>query len=146
MQFKVIQKTETILADGKEEIVTFETLGPDGAKRITKCFGKRIDLGGSYTQITTVGVPSCPSGAPDGEKARLSLDISIIDGVKGEVEGDYRKDKIRLTVIRGDGTVSRFPEKEVSVLMNKGQFDNMSNENLSSYMDDFRKQKFDEHS
>jgi hypothetical protein len=128
VQTNLIRKNETTLADGNETSMVFERIGSNGVKMLTKAFVKRVDLGNSYKVISTIGVTWYPS---DAEKTPSVTLLSVIaDGTKGEVDGDYRRDTIRITTITGDGTVTQLPETVIPVLVNTEPFDTMSFQDL----------------
>jgi hypothetical protein len=134
-QSNLISKNETVLADGKETSLIFEMVGSNGVRAISKAFVKRVDLEGSYKVFSTFGVSWYPKGSSDKEPAQwVSLHSSIVDGIKGEVDGDYRKDRIRTTTIWGDGTVSQSPESVVSVRVNLQSLETMSFQDQINYM------------
>ena len=141
VQSNLISKNETVLVDGKETSVVFETVGSNGVRSISKAFVKRVDLEGSYKVFATFGVSWYPKGSSDKEPTQwVSVHSSIVDGIKGEVDGDYRKDRIRTTTIWGDGTVSQSPESVVSVLVNLQSLEAMSFQDQISYMANHVKQ------
>jgi hypothetical protein len=141
LQSNIISKNETVLQDGKETSLIFETVGSNGVKSISKAFVKRVDLGSSYKVFSTFGVSWYPKGASDKEPTQwVSLHSSVVDGLKGEVDGDYRKDTVRSTTIYGDGTVIQSPESVVSVLVNTQPLEAMSFQDLSNYMANHAKQ------
>ena len=105
----------------------YETLGANGIETIHKSYARRVENGNYYKIFSTSGVSWLPHDSSTTEGThRVSLHATIVEGVKGEVDGDYRADTVRLTTISGDGTVLQNPPTTVRVLLKSPTPEEMS--------------------
>jgi hypothetical protein len=92
--------------DGPEYIAHLEVTDEAGKTHAAKAFMKRTDHpDNSYTVTHRMSFNDIAGGT------------LIMSGKKGEVNGDYRIDKMQITVIDDAGTVQRSPEQQVRVLV-----------------------------
>ena len=136
MQSRLISKSESRLEDGTETTLIFETIGANGAKRIHKAYVRRVESGNSYKIFSTFGVSWFADDASTSDGTPwVSLQCTITEGVKGEVDGDHRTDTIRLTTICSDGTILQNPPATVRVLLHTPTSETMSFQEMVDWVE-----------
>ncbi len=103
----VIDNQENQDGDRTETRTKVEVTGGNGAVHRFETYHLRIEREDSYDVTTVMRVDKYAS-ALDKSPADSELRITIIQGDKGEIEGDYRNDEVKVTVFGPEG-MQRMP-------------------------------------
>jgi hypothetical protein len=106
VRYKVLQWNLSPAVDGQQEFrCSLEATGANGSD-IVHVYVRKIERGDSYLVIHHVSA------------SRLSpASTAVVTGLKGSIEGDFRRDRISVETIHQDGSVHQLPQREVRVLM-----------------------------
>ncbi len=132
LQIDSIQETKTLRNDtipvpgGKEVFLDQQAIGANGVTQLVRMHSIRTDTEVAYTMHADIVVQSFapgnpPTGTPDASRT-MNLSIS---GIKGEVEGNIRKDLMTITFLHEDGTSTR-TSQEVPVRLDVSQYDDLT--------------------
>ena len=118
---KIIRSEETSIPHGTEYQMEMEVSGRAGEPVRIVQFMRKIDMGDAYTILTHISRGSQPA------------QTILTTGIKGEIHGEHRKDRVEIVLLGSDGTVTKLERKEVNVLMNN-PFEGM---NLQETLENF---------
>jgi hypothetical protein len=106
VRHKILEWSLSPKTGGQQEFrCSLEATGTNGSD-VVYVYVRKIDRDDSYLVISHVSAsrvaPAC---------------TTIVTGLKGPIEGDYRKDQISVETIHQDGSVHQAPQREVKVLL-----------------------------
>lgn len=127
-----IESTKTLRYDtleipgGKEVFLDQQVTGANGVLMITNTHSVRTDTEVAYNMHVDITVLTFAPGKSVADAPDLSRTQSIsIAGIKGEVEGNIRKDLMTITFLHEDGTSTR-TSQEVPVRLDVSQYDDLT--------------------
>jgi hypothetical protein len=103
---KVISHIETAIPHGTEHQTELEMCNAQGEPVRVKQFMRKTDWEDSYTVLMHTVRGSDPPM------------IALTTGLKGQVEGEHRLDRVEIVMIGIDGSVIKIEPREVRVLIN----------------------------
>ena len=129
------QNNENALSDGTETYLTYNSVGSNQVTSVNKFYSRRVENGPAYTVFCSCTVSWYPAGKSISESTPwFSTQSYVISGVKGEVSGNMRKDKVSITTIYGNGEINQTAEREVLVWISKPpEMENMSFQDTVNY-------------
>ena len=119
---------------GKEIFLDQQATGSNGVTMLTRGHTIRTDTEVAYTMHIDLTVQlfapgASTTGTPDSTR---TTNVSL-SGIKGEVEGDIRRDHMTITIINPDGTSTR-TSQEVPVRLDVSKYDDLTPEQLMRVM------------
>lgn len=132
LRIDAIQECKTLRNDiiavpgGKEVFLDQQAIGANGVTMLSRTHFIRTDTEVAYTMHTDIVVQNFapgnpPTGTPNSSR---SMNFSL-SGIKGEVEGNIRRDHVTITFLHEDGTSTR-TSQEVPVRLDVSQYDDLT--------------------
>lgn len=145
LRIDTVQDSKTLRYDtltvpgGKEIFLDQQATGANGVTMLTRGHTIRTDTEVAYTMhidltIQLFAPGRSTTGTPDSSRT-TNLTLS---GIKGEVEGNIRRDHMTITFVNPDGTSTRMSQ-EVPVRMDVSQYDDLTPDQLMRVMFDAHK-------
>jgi hypothetical protein len=141
VQATEIENIHNDLPDGNETYMIFSVVGSNNVAAVNKVYSRRIDTASSYVVFTTCTVSWHAAGSPLSESTPwVSTHSTIVTGQKGDVNGNVRNDRIKMTTIYGDGEMRQSDEMSVPVILHvPDDLANMSFQERLNYFSTKRK-------
>ena len=132
LRIDAIQECRTLRNDtiavpgGKEVFLDQQAIGANGVTMLSRMHSIRTDTEVAYTMHADIVVLNFAPGSPQTGTPNSSRSMNLsLSGIKGEVEGNIRRDHVTITFMHEDGTSTR-TSQEVPVQLDVSQYDDLT--------------------